>query len=349
MAVLTFVTLTGLGVVSLPSALAKEAGHDAWISLLISGLLATIVSVLLAVLLNRYVDKDIYDINKYIFGSIIGTFLNLLLFSYLIMAAARGVRVFTLFLRLTVLPMSPPVAISPFVLLPSIYLVYQGVKYIARFKYLSGISYLLVLLFMVLLLDQLKFSFLLPVGEAGITPILSSIPISFQAFIGLELIVFLFPLITNKSKAFIANTAAIVLSLLFFLMVMVVSTALFGAEFLSIQTIPLFNMARSYNAPIVERVDLYIVALWLIVMGCAMRAYMFTAYYSLEKLFRVKKSPISLGLFFVALVALSRIPRDINQAFMFLELSNYIGIAVLLYFVFCLLLSFVRTKGVKST
>jgi hypothetical protein len=188
----------------------------------------------------------------------------------------------------------------------------------------------------------------MPVGEAGIVRILSNINIGFLPFIGFELFVFLFPEISDKNKAFRWHVSASIVSTIFFIIVVAVSTAFFGEKLLQIQTIPLFNLARSYNAPILERVDLYIVSLWFIVMGCAMRAYMFTAYYSLQKVFKLKGTKLLLGIFFIGLVLLSRIPRDINEAFMFLETTNYIGMGVSLFFVLCLCLSFIRKKGVKA-
>ena len=347
MALFTFVTQTGLGVITLPTVMAKEVGHDGWISLLISGVIAVILSVLFAVLLKKYSNKGIYDINKLIFGKIIGNVLNFLLVLYLLLAAMRGVRVFTLFLRLTVLPLSPPSAVSPFVMLPSVYLVWQGLKYVCRFKYITVLSYIVALLFMALFIGQLRGSFLMPIGEAGINQILSSIKTSLPAFIGLELIVFLFPEIVNKKKAFRWHLLAIILSTLFFIIVVATSTSLFGENFLKVQTIPLFNMSRSYNAPIIERVDIYIISLWFVVMGCSMRAYMFTAFYSLQKVFKLKKTKVLLIIYFTFLVLFSRLPRDINEAFMFLNVTNYIGIGVSVFFILCLCLSFVRKKGVK--
>lgn len=349
MALFTFVTQTGMGVITLPAILAKKVGHDGWLSVLAAGGAAILLSGLFVILLNRYSDKGIFQINFLIFGKGFGTIFNALLVLYLLLAAARGVRVFTLFLRLTVLPLSPPVAISPFILLPSIYLVWQGLKYVSRFKYISVLSYFIFLLFMALMADDLRLSFLLPIGESGIEKILYSIPRSFGAFMGLELVVFLFPEITDKKEVFPWQLIANMASIIFIALVVAVCTALFGENLLQIQVIPLFNMARSYNAPILERVDLYIIALWFVVMGCSMRAYMFAAYYGLEKVFKIKRTKLSLCLFFAFLVTLSRIPRDMNEAFMFLNVTNYIGMGVCFFFVCCLCFSLVRRKGVKAS
>lgn len=348
MALFTFVTQTGLGVITLPAVMAREAGHDGWISMLLSGSAAIMLSLLFALLLRRYSDKGIFEINKLIFGKVLGISINFLLTAYLIFAAVRGVRIFTIFLRLTVLPLTPPLVISPFIMLPSIYLVWSGLKYVCRFKYISVLSYVVALLFMALMINDMRVSFLMPVGEAGMDRILSSVRISFRAFMGLELIVFLFPEITDKEKAFKWNTAANVFSTLFFIVVVIACTMVFGERFLQIQTIPLFNMARAYNAPILERVDLYIISLWFVVMGCSMRAYMFTAYYGLQEVFKMKNTKLTLLAYFTVLVLLSRIPRDINEAFMFFDITNYIGIGVSAFFVLCLCASFLRRNGVNT-
>lgn len=346
MAVLTFFAQTGLGVIILPATLAKVVGHDGWISMLIAGSVAIVFSALFAALLKRYGDKGIYDINRMIFGKVLGSILNVLLMAYLFLAAVRGVRVFTLFIRLTVLPYTPALALSPFIILPSIYLVWQGLKYVIRFKYISIWAYVLSILLISLILKDLRVSFLLPICEAGIGRLVSSIPTAFMHYMGLELIVFLFPEITDKASAFRWQKAAILSSSLYFALLVAICTALFGENFLQIQTIPLFNMARTYRAPILERVDIYMVSLWLIVMGCSIRAYMFAAFYSLEKVFNLKRTKFLLVSYFLLIIAISRIPRDINEALMFLDITNVIGIIVSLFLVLCLGLSFFRKKGV---
>ncbi len=347
MALLTFVTQTGLGVIMLPSILARDVGHDGWISVLAAGLIAIALNMLLVLLLIRYSDKDIFDISSLIFGRVIGTAINALLVLYLIMAAVRGVRIFTIFLRLTVLPLSPPIAVAAFVMLPSIYMVRQGLKYVVRFKYVSAVSYFIAISLITLMINDLRFSFLLPVGEAALDKIILSLPNAFAAFIGLEIIAFVFTEITDKEKAFKWQLIANSISLVFYLLIVFATTALFGENLLKIQVIPLFNLARSYNAPIFERVDLYMIALWFVVMGCSMRAYMSTAYYSLQKVFKVKNTRKTLVVFFIVLVAISRMPKDINEALVFRSITDYFGMGVTVFLILCLCISFVYRKGVK--
>jgi spore germination protein (amino acid permease) len=346
MALLTFVAQTGMGMISLPAMLAREVGHDGWISILLTGIISIILGALIVWLMKRYSDKSIYDINNLIFGKVIGLFFNLVLTVYLFLASAASVRVFSVFLSITLLPKTPVVIIVPFVMLPSIYMVWCGFKTVVRFKYISTMSYAVSLTYILLVSRQYIFSFLLPIGEAGLPAILSGVETSFYTFMGLELIAFVFPAITDKKGAMKWHLIAITLTTLFSVIVVVASTALFGENFLKTQTIPLFNLARVYNAPIFERVDLYLIALWFVVMGCSMRAYMYAAYYSLGKVLKLKDSKVLVLLFFLSLILLSRLPGDVNEVFMFRQLTSLLGIGVYLFLVLCLCVSFIRKKGV---
>jgi spore germination protein (amino acid permease) len=348
MALLTFVGQTGMGMITLPTLLAKVAGHDGWITLIITGIISTILGFLVALLLNRYGDKTIYDINNFIFSKPIGFLLNIVLVAYLFLAAAASARVFSVFLRITLLPRTPVLVVVPFVMLPSIYLVGSGLKYVVRFKYISVIGYVVSVTYLLIIYKNYRASFLLPFGEIGLSKIISSVKTGFFTFLGLELIAFVFPEITDKKNSTKWQVIAIILTTIFSVTIVAASTALFGENFLRIQTIPLFNLGRIYDAPILERVDLYLIALWFVVMGCSMRVYMFAAYYSLGRVFKLKDTKKLVVLFFGVLILLSRIPRDLNEVFMFRQLISLAGIGVYLFLVLCLCLSFIRTKGVKA-
>lgn len=348
MALFTFVTQTAVGIITLPALLAKEVGHDGWISVLITGAIAIVLGALIVLLLRRYSDKAIYDINKYIFGKIIGTIFNILLVVYLLMATIGGLRLFGVFIRLVLLPRTPPLALAPFMILPTFYLVWQGLKPVARFLNITLLCYAAVLIYMALISKEYRVSFILPIGEAGLVPILSSIKTSFFAYIGLELIVFFFPEVTDKKKMLKWQMLASFFSMIFFLIIVIACTTLFGENLLKILTIPLFNIARVYHAPVLERMDLYIISFWFIAMACSIRSYTFAAYYSIHKIFNFKKNKIYHVLFFIVVISFGLLLKDINEVFNFLGVINIAGLSVIGFLVLCLCISFVRKKGVKN-
>lgn len=347
MSMFIFICQTGVGVIMLPSLLAKEVGHDGWISILLTGIIVAILSVLIILLLRRYKDKAIYDINKFIFGRIIGSGFNVLLFLYLLITTVGGASLFNYFMRITLLHETPSWVLAPFITLPTFYLVWQGLKHVSRFLFCSLISYAVILAFIPLLYKEFRISFLMPIGEAGIIPILYSTKTCFFAFIGFELIAFLYPYITDRNKALKWHVFASMASTMFFIVIVIVSTLVFGENFLSILFLPFFNLSRIYNAPVLERIDLYLIALWFIPMACSMRCYVFAAFDALEKVFNLKKTKLIYSIFFIVIFILSGIPKDINQVFSLIGFINMIGIGVSIFLVLCLFLSFIRKKGVN--
>ncbi|MCX7709730.1 MAG: spore germination protein [Clostridia bacterium] len=341
-----FVAQTGIGTIMLPSVLAKEVGHDGWISLLITGGLILLLNLLIVMLLRRYSDKAIYDINKLIFGKVAGTCFNALLVSYLFATTIGSASLFNYFIRITVLPSTPSWALAPFITLPSFYLVWQGLKPMSRFLFCSLLNYFIIIILIAFLFRHFRFSFLLPLGEAGIPRILSSIKTSFFAFIGFELIAFLYPYITNPQRVLKLYVSASITSMIFFILIVISCTAVFGENLLSILSMPFYNLSRIYNAPILERIDLYLIALWFIPMACSMRNYIFAAYDGLQKVFKLKKSRVTYTAFFIILLAISSIPKDFNQVLILIATINMLGIGVSLFLVLCFLLSFIRKKGV---
>lgn len=348
MALFTFVCQTGIGSIILPELVAKEVGHDGWISIIITGVLAITVAALIGLLLKKSPGKGILDINKSVFGKVTGTVFNILIFAYLLIAASAGARIFVTFLRISFFHLTPQLIMSLLILLPSFYMVWYGLKTTARFKICTLTSYIMILIYIILIYKEIRPTFLMPVGEAGIMPLLYSIKTSCFSFIGLELIAVFYTEITDKEKALKWHILANILSTLFLAVITAASTAVFGENFLPAQSITLFNLFRIYNVNIFERVDLFIVAFWFFAMSCSVRAYMMASWYSLVKICNDRKNMLIYMLFIVLLLIISRIPQDINQSYYFMEIINYSGMGITVFFIICLFISAIKMKGDKK-
>lgn len=348
LALVVFIAQTGIGIITLPSSLAKDAGHDGWISIIISGIAILIFSILIFLLLNRYKDKSIYDITRFIFGNMVGTGINTLLILYQLLAVVTGISLFTYYIHITLLQQTPAWALAPVITLPSFYLVWQGLKNMSRFLYISISAYFFIIIYLLVLHSEYRLSFLLPVGEAGISGILSGMKPSFFAFIGFELIIFFYPYIQDRTRILKWYLIASLGSLLFFLLTTACITAIFGEHLLAIFAIPFFNFSRVYNTPIFERIDIYLIAIWFLPMACSMRNYLFAAFDGLQKVFMLKKTRILYLFYFFVVEALSLLPKDLNQVLKLIEIVNLVCMGIAPFLLLCLLLSYIRKKGVTT-
>ncbi len=348
LALVVFIAQTGIGIITLPSSLAKDAGHDGWISLLISGILILLLSTMIYLLMNRYTDKSIYDITNFIFGKILGTGINTLLILYLLLAAVTGVSLFTYYIRITLLQQTPAWVLAPVITLPSFYLVWQGLKNMSRFLYISFTGYFIVIIYLLALHSEYRISFLLPAGEAGISRILLSMKSAFFSFVGFELIAFFYPYIQERTKILKWYLLASLGSLVFFLLVTTCITAIFGEHFLTVLSIPFFNLSRIYNAPVFERIDIYLIAVWFMPMACSMRNYLFAAFDGLQKVYKLEKTRVMFLFYFIVVEVLSLLPKDLNQVLKLIEIINLVCMGIALYLLLCLPLSYIRKKGATA-
>lgn len=341
-------TQIGIGILTLPSELTKNVGHDAWISVFLAGLLYTSISVLILMLMKRYSDKSILSINKLLYGKYLGSLLNFLIWAYLLFASAVGLRLFTEVIRITVLKTTPPLILTSFVLVPTIYLTVTGLKNICRYASINILLHSIILLFLLLLYKHMRFSFLLPIFHQDVATILSGIKYTTFAFIGFELIAIVYPHISDKENVTKNLIYANVYTLTFYTIITIAIISFCGDTLTKDLVFPIFTLFRSYNAPVFERLDLFFIGLWFPAMATSFRNYFFSAYHVFITRFTRFNLKLSTSGFIVLVIILSRLPKnfiEVPKYSGYLENASYILMA---HLIISLLLSFILKKGVSS-
>lgn len=338
----------GLGVIGLPSNLANEVGHDGWISILGAGILSSLMTIILIALLRRYSGRSIFEINRHLFGKGLGQTINLILILYLAFSMVAAFRYFTEFIKLFTLEATPEIIIALLIIAPTLYLSQYGLKPVARFSQIIFFILFFILVLCLLVIKRVRFSFLMPVGAADLAALGQSIVPALLAFIGLELTVFLYPYISDKQNVLRWVISANLCTMVFAMIIFVVTTGLFGENLLRTQAAPLFNLARYYRAPYFGRLDLFFILLWFPLLEGTFRSYFFAAYDSLQRYFPIKNQKLVYGLYTGLTILLSRLPKDLIQAVQLAQIVNLAGIGVFGFLILCYLYSLINQRGVKS-
>lgn len=339
---------TGLGIVSLPSTLAGEVGHDGWISILLSGILSIFAVYIILSLLKRYSDKSIFQINILLYGRILGAFLNLALFVYLCATAGITSRMINEIIKITVLRSTPPLALSALLLIPTAYVCLKGFKVLSRLCSLAYISYFTILIFFLISSGKAKLSFIEPIGLAGIPKIMKGMFFTSFSYLGFELSTIVYPHIIDKNEATKYAVLANIFTTLFFTIIVFLLTILAGEKLLEHSTFPLFNIATSLRVPVIERADLFIIMAWFPLMGNVGRAYFTSSYHFIRLIFKVDAEIKPLLLFCILIIVLGRIPKDLTDVGKFMNTIGIVGVGIILYLIFSFLFSFINKKGVVT-
>ncbi|MGH4051194.1 MAG: GerAB/ArcD/ProY family transporter [Clostridium sp.] len=337
----------GAGVLTMPAELARASGHDGWISLLIYGIIITAVISIIVKLMNRYNNKSIYEINKLLYGKYLAGFLNFFIVLYLWYSTCLILRSYTNVINIHLLRATPTLILCIFTIIPTYYLAWYGIKYVARFSITIYLSLTFGCLLFFLVFKDLRFNFLMPIAQSGIKGIKDSFSPCVFSFLGYEVISVIYPEITNKKKAMKYAIGANLITTMFCILLVLVVTSFFGEEILKKSMYPTITLARSYRAPIIERMDILFIAMWLPVIEMTIRGYFCVTYYSINKLLKLKKKGIYLFVFTAITILLSNVPKSLSQINKYSNVMLLSGTVFSVFMIISYVFSFIRKRGVK--
>ncbi|MDF2964217.1 MAG: putative spore germination protein, partial [Paenibacillus sp.] len=171
---LTASLLTGGGLVSIQQVLIKITSMDAWLSYTLPTLYVIALSYVFTQMVKRFPGKNLFEITKIVFGSAIGTAVNLILLLHLWFILVRDLSSFGKFIGITLLPNTPEEII---IMLSVVLLLYYGktsVEVLARVNDLMFPFFLVMILILPVMLANEADNFrLLPVMTGSVRSFLS--------------------------------------------------------------------------------------------------------------------------------------------------------------------------------
>lgn len=335
----------GIGILTLPSKLAESVGHDGWISIIASGIICSGIIAVMMLLLKRYKNKSLIGINKILYGKYLGNLLNLYVIFYLFYTSSYLFRTLIGIVQQTTLYSTPVVVISLIIITPSFYLCTFGLKYICRYSILVYLVLAVTLFQFLLIGNKLNLTFLLPVGASGLPKLAQSLNTSVIALIGFELVAVIYPYITDKIKLLKKAQLANLATCIFYIIIVLVTTAMFGENFLKRLVYPLFTLSRTYRAPIFERLDLFYIALWFPAMAGSTRLYLYSTQLAFREFFNLKSKNIYLVVNVFLVIAFSRLPKNFMDLEKYADYLSYMALSILALILFSYLFSLITKRG----
>ncbi|WP_027626109.1 GerAB/ArcD/ProY family transporter [Clostridium lundense] len=334
----------GLGILTLPSTLAKKMGHDGWIAVALSGCIIVILITFIILLMNKYQNSSILDINILLYGKYLGMFFNFIFVCYLLFITGLGNRFFAEVIRIIVLNQTPVLVIGALVSIPTIYQTTKGLKVICRFATLLLLAHILLILTFLLVLKNVRFTYLLPIGESGFFAITKNITYAFYSFLGIELITIFYPNVTNKKNAAKHIIAGSIYVTIIYIIIIIFSTALFGENKLKMLIFPMYSIEQSIKVPILERLDIFFIGFWFPIMAGSVRSYFFSSYYCLSEIFKTRRKELLIPIVFIISLSIGRIPKSLEDIFTYMNHLGLLGTANILLMVFSFFVSLVKRR-----
>ncbi|MGP4040754.1 GerAB/ArcD/ProY family transporter [Gracilibacillus sp. D59] len=256
---------TGIGLLNFQNTIIENAGHDSWISIIITGLsLHIILWMILKMVSNP--TKDLLKIHQISFGEKIGNFLSVIVIGYFLLLALTVFRTYIEALQVWVFPMIKTWELSLGLACLIIYIITGG------FRTLTGISFLGVVLPSILLLtlyfplQYANFRNLMPVFNHSILEIAQSSKASSLIFIGFESLLIYFPFIKRPSKSVKWAHGALAFTTFVYLLATLITFVYFSQGQLKHTLWPTLAMIKSVEIPFIMRIEFIFIFTWLLVI-----------------------------------------------------------------------------------
>lgn len=180
----------------------KYAQQDAWISILLGGLIGSVATYVMVKLAARFPGENLFQLNKKVWGKIPAFIISLLFIVYWAVYLSLLFNDTSYTNRFFFLKNTPRIVTLIFLIIGASWLVVYGLTAVIRFFQIQFLFLVIPLLFIyVLAIIKIELSNFLPVLSNGIVPVLKGALYYAGALQGLELILFLGPFLTDVKKA----------------------------------------------------------------------------------------------------------------------------------------------------
>ncbi|WP_227395349.1 GerAB/ArcD/ProY family transporter [Jeotgalibacillus aurantiacus] len=303
-------TQIGVGALSMPADISIESGHDAWISLVIAGVLMQILILFYFWMMTTAGDMSYFEITKKAFGRIVGKCLIALYSIYFIYVVIVSNISFIKVISEWIYMDTPRWVLMILFLLPAVYLVRGHVSTIARFSML--VSFFLPILVFILLFvyTQPEFLYLLPVGGEGIENILKGLKPALFALLGFEAFLYFSSYVKkDRKKELKKATYATLFVFIFYLFLIITTQVFFYVDEIKIIPYPVLYIMKALSFVIVDRIDLLFLTFWMVIAATSLMNYLFISSQAVRNVFLLKDHANAVVIIALLVLFISSIPK----------------------------------------
>ncbi|MDD2373568.1 MAG: endospore germination permease, partial [Syntrophomonadaceae bacterium] len=287
-----------------------------------------------------------------LFGRWLGSAMVFLFVVYAVFFQSTVVRLFTEITIAFLLPRTPAPVVTLMVVLGAVYIINKGARVVARVNEVL-FWIILPLLFIVMApLVNADYTEILPVGEAGVKAVAQGVLSSTNAYAGMEVLLVFYFLVKSKGEIIKAGILGLGWTTLAYLIVTLVCLLVWGSETIQVINWPMLTLLKTIKFPVLERPELFLLAVW---MGVGIRPTMnmgFAAAYSLSEVLHVERDKYfhRVVIFIAVLIyILALLPPNLIVAFKWAQYAGYTSLlAGLLYPLLMLVIAVIRGKEAPS-
>lgn len=260
-------TIIGVGIFSLPRAVAQAADQDGWIVVLLGGVIALIDFYIISRIIKRFPGDTLVEIARKVLGKYLALPILTVFLLYLLFITAMTLRIFGEVVKMSILVKTPVEVILITLLLLVFWLARGGVEPISRFDEIIFPILISVLITVGLLaIPRSDLTNILPLLRTPPSGLLKGAYQTAYSYGGFEFVLLMIPFIKKPEKAFKAGMAAIITVGIIYTTATILSYAKFGVEEAKAMIWPTLSLIRAVEVPgsFIERLEGIVMSQWVL-------------------------------------------------------------------------------------
>ncbi|MDQ0273016.1 GerAB/ArcD/ProY family transporter [Cytobacillus purgationiresistens] len=255
----------GIGVLSYQRILAKQAGHDGWISIVIIGIVIHIIMWMMFKMAET-AEGDIISVHQYVIGNMAGKVVSFLLVFYFMLYIIIVLLNFIEVIQIWMFPDLSTFWFSLALMILSTYLVFGGFRTVVGSSFFGLVLPAYLVLTFVFTFRYTDFTQLLPIAEHSITDLLKGSYYMSLTVVGFEILLFVYPFIKEPKKSKKWAHLAVLTTTVFYTLLALISFAYFSEAQLQKTIWGTLSMWQIVQLPFVERFEYIGVANWILIL-----------------------------------------------------------------------------------
>ena len=281
-ALILFGSIVGVGILSLPNGVVKEAHQDGWISTLIGGIYPLYVVIIASYISKKFPEDNILILSKKYFGKILGSTFNLIFATYFIFIASMIGSYYTNLMRNYVVGFLTPFKIIAIIFSCIIYAASKDLKVIGRISEISFYVTIFLLVAPILALRHPNMTNIYPVFGSGFSSIAKGSMKSTFAYAGAEIILLLYPFLKEKKKMLVSSLISVGMVIVLYAWCVFITTYYLGADIVIKHNWPFLLVMGSVTITVINNYRYIFMFLWSLMAFKSMSINAYASIYILK-------------------------------------------------------------------
>lgn len=261
---LLYIIIATFAVMQIPGMLIRQAGRDAWLSVLAAWFLDVMLALVYAYMGIRFPGENFVQYSITILGKYLGRMVGIIFPLFFLLVCTLVLQGLSQLVNTVFLPRTPFVVILISSFLVSAHIGRKGIEVIARMTEVLGPLFLLSMVTLsILVLPSFHIARLKPQFDEGVVPFLVGTPLLLTSFGVCIIMAMYIPLCNRPENGFLAKFSAVSMGALVVGLVTTLSVGIFGIEDAQYMSAPGLELAKMINfSNYLERVEM----VWLLIL-----------------------------------------------------------------------------------